>query len=219
MKAFIFDMDGVIIDSEKYYALAIQRVVNDYGHEVDQEYTNQFIGTTNTYTWTRIIKDFQIDSTPAELTEKMMAYKAQLDEEHGLIFYPGILGLLKRLKAHGFRLAIASSSGMKEIQQTVDVLDAQDYFDFLVSGEEINLSKPDPGIYLHTAKLLEMKPSQCIVIEDSHNGARAAKAAGMYCIGYIDTQYPAQDLSMVDQKIYHHDDLDLEQLIQTVYGE
>ena len=170
MKAFIFDMDGVIIDSEKYYALAIQRIVNDYGHKVDQEYTNQFIGTTNTYTWTRIIEDFKIDSTPAELTEKMMAYKDQLDEEHGLIFYPGILDLLKRLKAHGFRLAIASSSGMKEIQQTVDVLDAQDYFDFLVSGEEINLSKPDPGIYLHTAKLLEMKPSQCIVIEDSHNG-------------------------------------------------
>ena len=219
MKAFIFDMDGVIIDSEKYYALAIQRVVNDYGHEVDQEYTNQFIGTTNTYTWTRIIEDFKIDSTPAELTEKMMAYKDQLDEVHGLIFYPGILDLLKRLKSHGFRLAIASSSGMKEIQQTVDVLNAQDYFDFLVSGEEINLSKPDPGIYLHTAKLLEMKPSQCIVIEDSHNGARAAKAAGMYCIGYIDTHYPAQDLSMVDQKVYHHDDLDLEQLIQTVYGE
>lgn len=219
MKAFIFDMDGVIIDSEKYYALAIQHVVNDYGHEVDSEYTNQFIGTTNTYTWTRIIEDFQIDSTPAELTEKMMAYKEQLDEEHGLIFYPGILDLLKRLKAHDFRLAIASSSGMKEIQQTVDVLNAQDYFDFLVSGEAINLSKPDPGIYLHTATLLEMKPSQCIVIEDSHNGARAAKAAGMYCIGYIDTHYPAQDLSMVDQKIYHHDELDLDQLIQTVYGE
>lgn len=219
MKAFIFDMDGVIIDSEKYYALAIQRVVNDYGHEVDSEYTNQFIGTTNTYTWTRIIEDFQIDSTPAELTEKMMAYKEELDEEHGLIFYLGILDLLKRLKAHGFRLAIASSSGMKEIQQTVDVLNAQDYFDFLVSGEAINLSKPDPGIYLHTAKLLEMEPSQCIVIEDSHNGARAAKAAGMYCIGYIDTHYPAQDLSMVDQKIYHHEELDLDQLIQTVYGE
>ena len=89
---------------------------------------------------------------------------------------------------------------MKEIQQTFDVLDAQNYFDFLVSGEAINLSKPDPGIYLHTAKLLEMKPSQCIVIEDSHNGARAAKAAGMYCIGYIDTHYPGKTYRWLTKK-------------------
>lgn len=219
MKAFIFDMDGVIIDSEKYYALAIQGLVKDYGYEVDQVYTNQFIGMTNTKTFEKIISDFNIDSTPAELTEKMMVYKERYDEEQGLIFYPGILALLKRLKAHGFRLAIASSSRMNEIKQTVDALDAHEYFDFLVSGEDINKSKPDPGIYLHTAELLKMDPSQCIVIEDSHNGARAAKAAGMYCIGYIDTQYPPQDLSMVNQKIYHHDELDLDQLIKTVYGE
>lgn len=218
MKAFIFDMDGVIIDSERYYAKAIQRVVKACGYEINQDYTNQFIGVTNSKTWSQIIEDFNLPGTVAEYTDIMNVYKDEIEAKEGFIFYPGILDLIQRLKEQGFRLAIASSSTLFEINRTVEALNVSEYFDFLVSGEEINKSKPDPGIYLHTAELLEMAPSQCIVIEDSHNGAKAAKAAGMYCIGFIDTNYPPQDLSMVDQIIYHHDELDLVALEQAVYG-
>ena len=93
---------------------------------------------------------------------------------------------------------MASSSPRDEILRTVRELDVAEYFECLISGEEVENSKPAPEIFLKASELINIPPQECIVIEDSENGVIAAKRAGMYCIGYLDNKYPEQNLSLAD---------------------
>lgn len=217
-KAFIFDMDGVMIDSEKYYSLAILKIIRELGHEVSDDYTHRFIGSTNSYTWSHIIEDFKLPNSEDYYIDLMLRYKDEIEAELGFVKYPGIETLIKDLYDRGYHLAIASSSRLVDIERTVEELAVGQYFEYLVSGETVEHSKPAPDIYLKAADLLGVEPEHCIVIEDSHNGARAAKSAGMYCIGYIDPEYPPQDLSMVDISVSQHSEIDFDQLELMVYG-
>lgn len=107
----------------------------------------------------------------------------------------GITELLVSINKHNTTMAVASSSSIRFIEAVLRKLNIDKYFKLYISGEEIKKSKPDPDIFLKTAEMLQIKPKECIVIEDSKNGVIAAKKAGMKCIGYINPNSGNQDLS------------------------
>ena len=119
----------------------------------------------------------------------------QLVDESGLKAISGIEALLKDLKLNHFQIALASSSSYVFIDSILDKIGIRDYFDYILSGEDLANSKPAPDIFLEAAKGLGCLPHQCIVIEDSNNGVAAAKAAGMKCIGYMNRTSGNQDLT------------------------
>ncbi len=108
---------------------------------------------------------------------------------------------------NGYRLAVASSSPKHEIIRNLEELGLSDCFEIKVSGEEVAHSKPEPDVYLYAAELLGVDPKVCLAIEDTKNGSKSAKAAGMSVYGFENPDYPAQDLSAADKVVTTYDDL------------
>ena len=96
---------------------------------------------------------------------------------------------------------------MVDIKRNLKELGVAEYFEYMVTGEDVSSSKPAPDVFLRAAELLDVDPKVCIVIEDTRNGSLAAKAAGMYCFGFANPDYPPQDLSMADKVISDYQDI------------
>lgn len=109
-------------------------------------------------------------------------------------------------------MAVASSSPKIDIEFAIKSLDLNQYFEFLVSGEEAENSKPEPDIFLYTASLLEVRPNECVVFEDTKNGSKVAKAANMYTIGFVNPDYPKQDLSAADEIMTVFSEVNIQEL-------
>lgn len=187
-----------MIDSEYAYTAAIKALMSDLGHNISEDYIYTFVGTTHEFTWSQIKEDYHLDGETSMYINNMLECREEIVAKDGIISNPNIKEFVQDTYKKGYRLAIASSSPKSEILRTVSSLDVEQYFEFIVSGEEVEHSKPAPDIFQYAAKLLELVSTECYVIEDSKNGSLAAKAAGMYCIGYRDRQYPIQDLTAAD---------------------
>lgn len=195
IKAVIFDMDGVLIDSEPVHFESDKLTFRDYGLEVTDSVLYNYVGTSNSEMWKRLRIEFNIPATVDEILKKQMKYKKQLFSGETLIPVEGVAELLRLLKNSGAAIGLASSSPRDFIQLIIESLRIDDFFQVIVSGEEVNKGKPEPDIFLKTAELLGAAPYECIVIEDSENGVRAAKSAGMKSIGYRNPNSGCQDLS------------------------
>lgn len=198
MKAVIFDMDGVIIDSEPIHFEVDKQTFKDLGYNVSVEELGKYVGTTNEYMLTEIKKKYNINKS----IEEIISYKVEMTKrkvmESNLEPIEGIKELLSELKNKDIPTAIASSSPRDFIDVVVSKFKLKNYFKFIVSGEEVKRGKPAPDIYFETAKKLGINPRDCIVIEDSENGVLAAKTAGMKCIGFQNVNSGNQDLSKAD---------------------
>ncbi len=203
IKAVIFDMDGVIIESEYRNFLAKLEVLKPYNISFDYDYYSKFPGNSNLVVWEQIIKDFKIPETAEFLNKIDLEKREQLILKEGHRQVSGAVDLVKRLSKK-YTLALASGSPEKIIFDTVKFFDIEKYFKFIISGENIKRCKPAPDIFLITAKNLGIKPENCAVIEDSHNGVLAAKSAGMYCIGFENKNSGEQDLTPADIIINDH---------------
>lgn len=195
LKAVIFDMDGVIIDSEPMHARATLLASNNYNNDITMDYIEQFIGSTTYYMCQKMIEDFHIDVTPEELLKANEEMKGYLLKKEGHTVVPYVIDLIKDLYRNGVKLAIASSSSVKEIEEVMDTLDIRQYFNEYISGTSVARTKPAPDIFLEAAKRLGVKPDECIIIEDSYNGVTAANTAGIVCIGFVNPNSGSQDLS------------------------
>ena len=195
LKAIIFDMDGVIIDSEPQHARAALQVFEQNGVHTDLDYCNSFIGSTTKHMAEVSIKKFHMNITVEELLEQNNRAKAELAAKEGYIPIPGIQELLEELHRHNIQLAIASSSSNREIEHVVKSLGIQKYFDKLVSGTQTERPKPAPDIFQMTLKKLGISPKEALVIEDSQNGTEAAVAAGIAAVGYLNPHSGSQSLS------------------------
>lgn len=195
LKAVIFDMDGVLVDSEPMHSQAIINTLKDYGVAMTNEYCQQFIGSTTSHMCTTIVKDFKLTITPEEL--EIANHKAiqELVKKEGYIPIPWVKELIVNLHNHGLKLAIASSSAMEDILNVTEALGISQYFDKLISGATVPNPKPAPDVFLKAAKELEVDPADCMVVEDSMNGTIAADAAGMKTIGFINPNSGYHDLS------------------------
>lgn len=200
-KLIIFDMDGVLVDSEKIYMDMNREFFRELGAEISHEEYQAFIGISATRMWTYIKEKTGLLQSVEELKEQEKELKHKTLKEVPLAPTPGLVAFLDHLKQNEHPLAIASSGLRKNIELILEKTGLGNYFDLVVSGEQVTKGKPEPDIFLKVATHFGIAPSNCIVIEDSRNGVLAAKAAGMYCIGYYNPNSGNQDLSKADMVI------------------
>lgn len=202
MKAVIFDMDGVLIDTEPLNDLHMVKFLKKLGVDIDYDYLQRFRGVHAKYIWTHLIKEFNLTTPIDELiSDVRKSYLNYLTSLNNLEPVEGVTQFIKKLKKQNFKLAVASSAYHKRIDTLLEVCKMKDLFDVIVSGDHVHHSKPDPEIYLKTAELLKRDPKNCIVFEDATNGIIAAKAAGMKVVGYRGTDHNKQDLSQAGKII------------------
>jgi len=207
----IFDMDGVIVDSEYTFLESKTAMLHSEGHLVDESYHYQFMGTTAEFMWEKMKEELQLQKSVSAYIEEMNRRRKALIKRDGVKAIPHVQTLIRQLAEANFQLGVASSSPKKEIEENLDQLQLRNYFTEIVSSEEVARSKPFPDVFLKAASLLGTNPQQCIVIEDTINGCKAAKAAGMYCIGFANPAFPVQGLP-ADQTIIDFRDLNVQEL-------
>lgn len=214
LKAVIFDMDGVIIDSEPIHAVVAIETLKQNGAKFStgMNTLDRFAGMAISAVFSILKAEHQIKASVEELVACHEAGILKYVKETAEDPIQGILPLLESLKGKNIPVAIASSSTKKMIQSVVDKLKLTDYFQQLVSGEEVSRGKPYPDVYLATASRLGVAPERCLVIEDSKNGTIAAKDAGMFCIGFRNpnTNEGKQDLSRADMVVDHITEIKLD---------
>lgn len=198
IEAFIFDMDGVIIDSEPLHFDVDRQVLEDYGHSITQEQLEGYVGMTNPEFWSILRGEYGMSQTVEEIIEYQLGIKLGVLHAAQMEPIPGIRELLAELRRGGIPRAIASSSPRVFIEAVLDKFGLQGEFDFVVSSEEVPRGKPSPDVYLRAAELLGADPARCVVLEDARHGIAAAKAAGMACIGYVNPNSGNQDLTQAD---------------------
>ena len=196
MKALIFDMDGVIIDSERFYNQKDRAWFAQQGIRVDWKEFYKTMGTTSR-TMQEKLREWNPDADFDALMKKHHEFWKQQVVDYRLLFRPAVCDLISQCRTYHIKTALASSSSMKNIMQVVDQCGLQGCFDVILSGEDLENSKPDPAIFLLCAEKLQVDCSDCVVIEDSTNGVIAGKRAGMVVIGLTDPYFDL-DLSEAD---------------------
>lgn len=206
IKAAIFDLDGVLINSLPFHYASLKELFSQYGIKYSfDEYIAKDITAGAMNIIPRVInehrKDLDINSV---LSKRRIDFRELLEEKNRMAvsraikLYPGVLSLLKSLKSSGYKIAVASGGTHYFVNHVLRKNKIERYFDAIVTGEDKVRRKPYPDIFLKTAKKLKTKPKECLVIEDSRDGVAAAKRAGMKCIGHYNKKYK-QDLSRADE--------------------
>ncbi|MGH7740338.1 MAG: HAD family hydrolase [bacterium] len=210
-KIIIFDLDGVLLDSEEFYMDMNQKFFKELGADISLEEHQTFVGISATKMWAYIKEKANLSQTVEELKalERELKHKTLLETK--LVSSNGVVEFLKRLKASQYTLAIASSEFRKNIELILNKLGVTEFFDLIVSGEDVANGKPAPDIFLKVSSHYGREPGDCVVIEDSTNGVMAAKSASMTCLAYFNPTSGKQDLSRADLVFDHFDDKKLHQ--------
>ncbi|GIP18091.1 phosphatase [Paenibacillus montaniterrae] len=198
VKAFIFDMDGVIIDSEPLHFAVDLMILEQFGLNLEKEKLEQYVGMTNPEMWRLIKEQYGVTNTVEEMIEAQLARKLTHLDEIELEPISGIRELLLELRNNNISIGLASSSPRVFIEAVLTKFNIIDQFSCIVSGEEVDRGKPAPDVYLEAARMLKVKPEDCVVLEDAKHGVKAAKSAGMQCIGFVNPNSGNQDLSEAD---------------------
>ena len=178
--AVVFDMDGVLLDSEPIGYEAMRLVMRGQGAPYDEVENDEFVGRTTAESFRVLRARRGLRPEIAELVRQFCEAKIRLIKESARPL-PGVPEVLERVRAAGYRLALASSAEIPIIAATVETLGLVSCFELRVSGEEVPRGKPAPDVFLETARRLALAPRDCLVVEDSRNGLLAARAAGMRC--------------------------------------
>jgi HAD superfamily hydrolase (TIGR01509 family) len=192
-KAVLFDMDGVIVDSEPLHVAAFQTILKRYGHDLSKEkYKQHFAGRTDEAGFKQYF-DFIGESVelPVIMDEKARAYLELAADQ--LVPYPGVIDFIRDLVLHDIPLALVTGSLRAEAEATLKAFNLTNSFEVIIAAEDISQSKPSPEGYLKAAKTLGCEPIDCIVIEDAPSGVKAASAAGMRCLA-ITTTHTEEEL-------------------------
>jgi HAD superfamily hydrolase (TIGR01509 family) len=199
IKTVIFDMDGVIVDTEPVHHYAYNQHFKLLNIEVNAEMYASFTGNSTKNIFERLKIQFNLAEEVNALVEtKRNLFNDAFDSKKDLYLLDGVEDLIKDLYDNGMQLVLASSSANVTINRVFNRFGLHKYFTHIVSGEDFPKSKPHPAIFLKAAELANTPVENCIVIEDSTNGIIAAKAAGIYCIGYDSFHSKLQDYSLAD---------------------
>lgn len=209
IETVIFDMDGVIVDSEPIHMSIEQQLFKRLGINVSIEEHSSYVGTSSQNMWSSIIKKNRLNIGVEDIVQtKKKLFLGYLSEAQNLKPIRGITEFINELKTQGFKLVLASSSNLDTINSVLFKLGLNETFLIRVSGEEVVRSKPDPEIFLKAAKLSNSQVFQCVVVEDSENGVTAAKLAGMKCVGYLNPNSGFQNLANADLIIESFNQID-----------
>ena len=208
IQTVIFDMDGVIVDTELVHRYAYYKQFGELNIEVPEEMYTSFTGLSTRNTFQKLKENFQLEHEVEDLIlRKRSIFNDAFDSKEDLALLDGVENLIKDFHKNGMQLIVASSASKVTIDRVFRRFDLHQYFSHIVSGEDFPKSKPHPAIFLHAASLSVAPKENCIVIEDSTNGVKAAKAAGIFCVGYNSFHSKDQDLSMADVIVNHFDEL------------
>ncbi|MBS4535749.1 HAD family phosphatase [Clostridium sp. D2Q-14] len=215
-KGIIFDMDGVIIDSEPMYMEIDKKFFKDHDICFNDEEIESYVGVNMREVWGDILKRFNLEHkhTSKDMYEKQMDsfYKNMKDNEE-LTLMDGLEEWLKYFKEKKVKMIIASSNHDKVIKLIYDKFNLDNYMIGYVDGNTVENGKPAPDIFLKAAEKLELNPKDCLVIEDSQNGVKAAKSAGMKCVGFNNRESEFQSLDRADIVIDHFNRENLNKVI------
>ncbi|HBH49401.1 MAG TPA: beta-phosphoglucomutase [Bacteroidales bacterium] len=185
IKACIFDLDGVIVDTAKYHYLAWKRLANEMGFDFTEEDNEQLKGVSRVRSLEILLELGGVKKTAEEQeqlatkkNEWYVEYIVKLKPEEIL---PGVSKFLDELNDKGIKIALGSAS--KNAKLILDGLNLTGYFDAIIDGTKVSKAKPDPEVFLKGADELGLQPEECVVFEDAQAGVEAAKNGGMPCIG------------------------------------
>jgi HAD superfamily hydrolase (TIGR01509 family) len=208
----VFDMDGVIVDSELHWRDVEEPFLKNLIPNAYEEYHKYIVGRSLSDIFLYLDENFNL---PLKKDEFMGAYNemaVKVYEEWSHLI-PGVLDLIELLKKEDFTLGLASSSPMFWVKMAVERFDLDRYFEKVMSADETDCKgKPAPDIYMYAVEQLGKKPSQCMAIEDSKNGVISARSAGLKCIGLRNGFNDDQDLSSSDLIIHGFEEFSLEDI-------
>jgi beta-phosphoglucomutase family hydrolase len=195
LKAVIFDLDGVIIDSEPFHWEVNKKIFRDLGIDISSEAYGNYIGVSNTNMWTELKEKHRLPQSVNQLTALQVSGNIDFMQRQDIKPIDGVLALIDNLSRENVAIGLASSSPYTVINIVLSAFGIKRSFDAIVSGEDFQNGKPAPDIFLKAAELLNVSPQCCVVIEDSAHGVAAALAAGMKCIGLAGDNSGGQDLT------------------------
>lgn len=197
IKAVIFDMDGVMIDSEPLWEKTEKIMMANRGLVYTPVYREKIVGLGQKDSAILLKDTFGLEDETEEIINSRISILLDIyDEELELV--SGLESLLESLSDSPLKVALASSSPIRVINFVLDKFELGKYFDPVVSGDMVENGKPNPDIYLHTAGLIGLNPTECVVIEDSINGVVSAKAADMNCIAVPDKRLDPSGFKKAD---------------------
>ena len=197
INAVIFDMDGVMIDSEPLWEKTERILLARRGIDYSPDYRDKIVGLNQRDSGRLLVGTFDLDETVEDIINERISILTSIYEEE-LELIPALVPLLEQLAREGYRLAVASSSPFRVVTFVLDMFSLHNHFLTVVSGDSVGNGKPHPDIYLHTAEMLGVAPAECVAIEDSINGLRSAKGAGMYCIAIPDKRLTPDQFKSAD---------------------
>lgn len=201
IKAIIFDLDDVIVNSSPIHFKAYERALQDFGiptPKIPADLRRQIYGMRIKEIMHLLATEFKMNVDVGELTRHRNKYFMELVHE-GIEPMPGLYKLIGDIESWKLKRAVASSGVKEYVDEVLDQLDIKDFFEQVVTGDDVKNPKPAPDCFLMAAKKLGIEPSSCAVLEDSTNGLVAAKGAGMIAIGVKNSVIDSkQDMSMAD---------------------
>ena len=213
VKTVIFDMDGVLVNSEPLHHEVSLVQFKNLNIEVTDDIFATFTGNSNKMIYQKLKDRFQLEQEIGDLiASKNTLFIDAFDKKEDLHLMPGVKDLIIDLYNNGVQLIVASSSEMEIIEKVFERFDLNRYFTHKISGNDFPESKPNPAIFLKAASYSKAPIEECVIIEDSTNGIKAAKAAGIFCIGYKSEGVDSQDQSLADIIIYDFKDFDYEKI-------
>ena len=207
----LFDLDGVLLDSEGLYTIFWDQMDKDYPTGVEN-----FASFIKGFHLTRILGYFDTDEVRQQVLDRLLDYERNMRYE----FFPGALEFVKRLRDSGIPMAIVTSSDRKKMQSLYrQHPEFPTLFDHIITGDMVSKAKPDPDCFLMGAKLLGIDIRDCIVFEDSRNGLIAGRASGAKVIGIATTLTIDEVSQLSDMTAHSVSELDIEQVINCVSRE